>query len=51
MERSNEGMDKRSTNGLSQPNQNTIIINKMWQYFIINGKSTMKFIQQKSKLT
>ena len=38
---------KTSPDGLSHPNQNTIIINKIWYYFIRNGKSTMKFNWQK----
>ena len=33
------------------PNQNIIIINKIWQYFIRNGKRTMKLNQQKTKWT
>ena len=32
------------------PNQNTILINIIWQYFIRYGKSTMKFKEQKTKL-
>ena len=43
MERSKAGTNKRSPDGLSHPNQNTIIINKIWEYFMRNGKSTMKF--------
>ena len=43
MERGKAGTNKRSHDGLSHPKQNTIIINKIWQYFIKNGKSTMKF--------
>ena len=43
MERSKAGTNKRSHEGLSLPNQNTIIINKIWQYFIRNLKSRMKF--------
>ena len=30
MERSKAGTNKRSPDGLSHPNQNTIIINKIW---------------------
>ena len=40
---------KRSPDGLSHPNQHTIIMNKIW-YFIRNGKSTMKFNWQKNKM-
>ena len=43
MERSKAGTNKRSPDGLSHPNQNTIIINKIWKYFIKNVKSIMKF--------
>ena len=43
MERSKAGTNKRSPNGLTHPNQNTIIINKIWYYFIRNGKGIMKF--------
>ena len=43
MEKSTAGTNKTSPDGLSHPNQNTIIINKIWKYFIRNGKSTMKF--------
>ena len=38
MEKSTGGTKKRCHDGLSHPNQNTIIINKMWEYFIRNGK-------------
>ena len=38
MERSKAGMNKRSQDGLSHPNQNTIITNKIWQFFIRNEK-------------
>ena len=41
MEISKAGTKKRSQDGLSHPNQN-IIISITWQYFITNGKSTMK---------
>ena len=43
MERSKAGTNKRSPDGLSHPNQNTIIINKIWEYFIRNEKKTIKF--------
>ena len=44
MEKSKAGMKKKkSLYGLSLPNQNTIIINIIWYYFIRYGKSTMKF--------
>ena len=50
MERSKTGK-KKSPDGLSHPNQNTIIINIMWLYFIRNGKSTKKFNEEKIKWT
>ena len=37
------GTKKRNPNGLSVPNQNTIIINKICYYFIRYGISTIKF--------
>ena len=43
MERSKEGTKKRSPDGLTYPNQNTIIMNITLQYFIRHGKRTMKF--------
>ena len=44
MERSTAGTKgKRSPDGLNYPNENTIIINILFWYFIIYGKSTMKF--------
>ena len=44
MERSKAGMtEKWSPYGLKYPNQNTLIINIICQYFIRDGKSTMKF--------
>ena len=43
MESSKAGTKERSRDGLSLPNQNTIIINKVCQYFIRDGKSTKKF--------
>ena len=39
MERSKAGTNKRSPDRLSHPNQKTIIISKIWKYFIRNGKS------------
>ena len=33
MERSNEARKKKSHDGLSQPNQNTILINIIWAVF------------------
>ena len=42
MERSKAGM-KKSPDGLSHPNQNTIKINRILLYFIRYVKSTMKF--------
>ena len=41
MERSKAGTKKRSPDSLSQPNQNTIIINIIY-YSIRYGESTMK---------
>ena len=43
MERSKASTNKRSPDGLSHTNQNTIIINKIWKYFIRHRKSIMKF--------
>ena len=44
MEKSKAGTkEKRSPDGLNYPNQNTIIINIIYQHFIIYGNSTMKF--------
>ena len=37
MEISTEGTKKRNPDGLSHPNQNTIIINIIWKYFIRDG--------------
>ena len=34
--------DERSPDGLSPPNQYTIIISIIWQYFIKDEKNTMK---------
>ena len=51
MERSNAGTKRRSPVCLSYPNQNTIIINIILQYFIRYGKSAMTFNQQNTKLT
>ena len=47
MEGSKAGTNIRSPDGLSQPNQNTILINIIQYYFIRNGKGTMKFINKK----
>ena len=33
----------KSPDGLSLPNQNTILINIKWYYFRTHGKNTMKF--------
>ena len=50
MERSKAGTrKKRIPDGLNYPNQNTIIINIICQYFIRDGKSTMKFNLTKNK--
>ena len=46
MERSKTGMKERSPDGLSLPNQNTIIMNTISKYPIIRGKSLMKFNEQ-----
>ena len=43
MERSKAGTKERSPDGLSLPNQNTILINIMWYYVTRYGESTMKF--------
>ena len=43
MERGKAGTKKRSPDGLSLPNQNTIIINIIWYYFKRYGKITIKF--------
>ena len=51
MERGKAGTKKRSPDGLSHPNHNTIIINIIWKYFIRYGKSTMKFNQHEIKWT
>ena len=43
MERNKTGMKERSFDDLSLPNQNTIIMNTISQYFTTNGKkSSMK---------
>ena len=47
MERSKAGTNKGSPDDLSHPNQNTIIMNKIWSHFIRNGKSTMKLNREK----
>ena len=49
MEKSIEGTNKRSPDGVSQPNQNTILIHLKWYYFTRYGKNTMKFTSQKTK--
>ena len=51
MEESKADTNKRSPDGLSQPNQNTVLTNITWYYFIRNGKGTMKFNYQKTKWT
>ena len=43
MKGSKAGTNKRSPDGLLQPNQKTILINIIRYYFIKNEKSTMKF--------
>ena len=51
MERSKAGTKKkRCSDGLSHSNQNTIIINKMWQYFIRNGKKYNEIQLTKNKM-
>ena len=47
MERSKAGKEKRSPDGLSLPNQNTIIINIICLYFTRYEKGLMKFNWQK----
>ena len=42
MERSKTDTIEISPDGLSQPNQNTMLINIIWYYFKRYGKSTMK---------
>ena len=42
MERSDAGTKERSPEGLSGPNQNTILINIIWYNFKRYGKSTVK---------
>ena len=39
MERSNEGTKERSSDGLSLPNKNAILINIIWYYITRYGKS------------
>ena len=41
MERSKVGTKNRRPDGLSFPNQKTIILNITWLYFIRYGKSTI----------
>ena len=43
MEKSKAGTKERSPDGLSLPNQNTILINIKWYYFTRYEKITMKF--------
>ena len=43
MEKSKAGTKERCLDGLSLPNQNTILINIKWYYFTRYGKSTMEF--------
>ena len=43
MERSKAGTKDKRSDGINYPNQNTILINIINQYFIRYGKSTMKF--------
>ena len=47
MEKSKAGTKERSPDSLSLPNQNTIIINIICQYFIRYGKSYMKSSNKK----
>ena len=52
MERSKPGTkENRSPDGLNYPNQHTILTNMICQYIVRDGKSTMKFNQQKTKWT
>ena len=43
MEEHKAGTEERSPDGLSLPNQNTILINITWYYFTRYGKRIMKF--------
>ena len=43
VEKSKAGMKERSSNGLSQPNQNKIWINIIWYYSTRYRRNTMKF--------
>ena len=47
MEKSTAGTNKRSPDGLSLPNQNTILIKIKWYYFKRYGKNTMNSINKK----
>ena len=49
MTRSKAGTKKISLDGQSLPNQNTIIINILWKYYIKYFKNTMKFNKQNIK--
>ena len=49
MERSKAGTKERRPDGLSLPNQNTILINIIWYYFPRFGKSTINSINKKEK--
>ena len=42
MVRSKAGTEKKSSDGLNYSNQNTILINMMWYYFIIYGNVVIK---------
>ena len=46
MEMSKAGTKNRNPDGLSLPNQNTIIINIILQYFLRNGKNTKNGLEQ-----
>ena len=51
MDRSKAGTKEISLDGLSLPNQNTMLKNIMCYYFTKYVKSTMKFNEQKTKWT
>ena len=50
MEKSISGTKKRSPDGLSHPNQNTMLINVIWLYFIRNEKNYNETQLTKNKM-
>ena len=50
MEKSTAGTNKGSPDGLSHPNQNTIILNKIWYYFIKKWKKYNETQLTKNKM-